>query len=245
MLKNRVHAILTKHGITIHATDIFGRRGIRSITEESTKLPAMDRIVLSDLMDRISDLKERERMLEDQMAAACEGKNSVRLLMTIPGINLYSASAISSEIDDVPRFPTKEKLAAYAGLVPRQDQSGNRDIKGHITKHGPSLLRFILVTAAHVTIRYSKKMKAKYLSLVRRLGKNRAIVAIARALLECIYVVLTRNIEFEDNTDSLTERKRKVMSMRAKNPRRFKDLEEVEKIFMKNRDQQKTDQLFS
>ena len=245
MLKNRVHAILTKHGITIHATDIFGRRGIRSITEESTKLPAMDRIVLSDLMDRISDLKERERMLEVQMAAACEGKNSVRLLMTIPGINLYSASAISSEIDDVPRFPTKEKLAAYAGLVPRQDQSGNRDIKGHITKHGPSLLRFILVTAAHVTIRYSKKMKAKYLSLVRRLGKNRAIVAIARALLECIYVVLTRNIEFEDNTDSLTERKRKVMSMRAKNPRRFKDLEEVEKIFMKNRDQQKTDQLFS
>ena len=90
--------------------------------------------------------------------------------MTIPGINLYSASAILSEIDDVSRFPTKEKLAAYAGLVPRQDQSGNRDIKGHITKHGPSMLRFILVTAAHVAIRYSKKMKAKYLSIVRRLG---------------------------------------------------------------------------
>ena len=81
------------------------------------------------------------------------------------------------------RFPTKEKLASYAGLVPRQDQSGNRDIRGHITKHGSSMIRFILVTAAHVTIRYSKKMKAKYLSLVRRLGKNRAIVAIARFIL--------------------------------------------------------------
>ena len=44
--KNRVHAILTRHGIIIHATDIFGRRGIRSILEESSKLPAMDRIVL-------------------------------------------------------------------------------------------------------------------------------------------------------------------------------------------------------
>ena len=143
------------------------------------------------------------------------------------------------------RFPTKEKLASYARLVPRQDQSGNRDIKGHITKHGSSMLRFILVTAAHVTIRYSKRMKAKYLGLVRRLGKNRAIVAIARILLECIYVMLTKNIEFEDNIDSLTERKMKAMSMRAKNPGRFKDIEEVEKIFMKKRDQHKTDQLFS
>ena len=79
--------------------------------------------------------------------------------MTIPGINLYSASAILSEIDDVTRFQTKEKLAAYAGLVPRQDQSGNRDIRGHITEHGPSILRYILVTAAHVTKGYSKKMK--------------------------------------------------------------------------------------
>ena len=60
MLKNRVHAILTRHGITIDAKDIFGRRGIRSIPEESSKMPPMDRIVLSDLLDRISDLKERE-----------------------------------------------------------------------------------------------------------------------------------------------------------------------------------------
>jgi transposase len=96
MLKNRVHSILTGHGITIHATDIFGRRGIRSILEESSKLTAMDRIVLSDLIERISDLKERERILEDQMAVACKGNTSMRLLMTIPGINLYSASAISS-----------------------------------------------------------------------------------------------------------------------------------------------------
>ncbi len=88
-------------------------------------------------------------------------------------------------------------------------------------------------------------MRAKYLSIVRKHGKNRPIVAIARIPLECIYVRLTWNIEFEDNIDGLTERKRKVMSMRANNPGRFKDLEEVEKKFMKERDQHKTDQLFS
>ena len=97
MLKNRVHSILTGHGITIHATDIFGRRGIISILEESSNLPDLDRIVLSDLIERISDLKERERILEDQMAVACEGNASLKFLMTIPGINLFSASAISSD----------------------------------------------------------------------------------------------------------------------------------------------------
>jgi transposase len=96
-----------RYGITIHTTDIFGRRGIRSILEESSKLPAIDRIVLSDLIERISGLKERERMLEDQMAAVCEGITSVRLLMAIPGTNVYSASVILSEIDNISIFQGK------------------------------------------------------------------------------------------------------------------------------------------
>ena len=79
-------------------------------------------------------------MVEGQMAIACNGNSSVRLLMTIPGINLYSASDLLSKIENTTRFPTKEKLADYAGLVPRQDQSGNRDIRGHRTKHGQSML---------------------------------------------------------------------------------------------------------
>ena len=54
-----------------------------------------------------------------------------------------------------------------------------------------------------------------------------------------------KQIVIETHSKKLTERKRKAMSMRAKNPRRFKDIEEVEKIFMKKRDQHKTDQLFS
>ena len=55
---------------------------------------------------------------------------NVNLLMTIPGMGIYSSAAIMSEIDDISRFDSKEKLAAYAGLVPRQDQSGSRDMRG-------------------------------------------------------------------------------------------------------------------
>ena len=92
---------------------------------------------------------------------------NVNLLMTIPGMGIYSSAAIMSEIDDISLFATKEKLAAYAGLVPRQDQSGNRDIKGHISKHGPSMLRFIMVNAAHIVVKYSDRMRRfTFLSLM-------------------------------------------------------------------------------
>ena len=56
------------------------------------------------------------------------------------------------------------------------------------------MLKFILVNAAHMAIKYSKKMKVKYLRLVRRLGKNRAIVAIARIFAERIWTMLSRGV---------------------------------------------------
>ncbi|MGC9176753.1 MAG: transposase, partial [Thermoplasmata archaeon] len=95
--------------------------------------------------------------------------------------------------------------------VPRQDQSGKTDRKGHITKEGPSMLRYLLVISAHTVIKYSKKMKEKYLSLVRRIGKNRAIVAIARILAETIFTILKKNADFVDEIISLTEKKLRKM----------------------------------
>ncbi|MGC8692892.1 MAG: transposase [Thermoplasmata archaeon] len=131
--------------------------------------------------------------------------------MTISGINVYIAVGILSEIGDINRFRTKEQLASYAGLVPKQDQSGKNDRKGHITKEGPSMLRYLLVISAHNVIKFSKKMKNKYLRLVRRIGKNRAIVAIARILLEHIFTMLKKNEDFIDEIIPLTERKLKKM----------------------------------
>ncbi len=164
--------------------------------------------------------------------------------MTISGMNLYSAPDITSKIDNVSRFATKE-IPTYTGLVPRQDQSGNRDIRGHITKHGPSMLRFILVNAAHIVIKYSKRLKSKYLSIVRRLGKNRAIVAIARILIEMIYTMLKKDEDFVDEIDALTERKMNSMRVRAENPSLIKKLDEVINFVKKKMIRDWPNELFS
>ena len=64
------------------------------------------------------------------------------------------------------------------------------------------MLRFILVNATHSVVKYSERIRRKYLSLVRRLRKNRAIVAIARILIEMIYTTLKKGEDFVDKIDA-------------------------------------------
>ena len=79
------------------------------------------------------------------------------------------------------------------------------------------MCKFVPVTTSHTAIKKSKKLRAKYLSIVRRVGRNRAIVAIARILTELIYTMLRNNTEFIDKIDSLTERKMRSMAEKARN----------------------------
>ena len=101
--------------------------------------------MLSDLLDEISRMIKNDR--------------NVNLLMSVPGIGIYSSAAIMSEIADISRFRSKEKLASFVELVPRQNQLGNQDIRGNITKQGSSRSGLILVTAALSVIKYSYRMK--------------------------------------------------------------------------------------
>jgi len=114
------------------------------------------------------------------------------LLTTIPGISYYSALLIKAEIGDVNRFPNKFKLVSYAGLCPSIKQSGNKEIKGHITKQGSRMLRWILIQCANVAIRHDDYLCSFYLRIKRRRGHNIAIVATARKMLVCIYYMLKR-----------------------------------------------------
>ena len=70
------------------------------------------------------------------------------LLLTIPGISWVLAYTIPAELGDINRFPTPRKLAGYSGLCPRVYQSGERDLRGPLSKQGPRYLRRALVEAA-------------------------------------------------------------------------------------------------
>ena len=196
--KNKVHALLTSYGMIIKATDPFGKKGLKEIDGYYNNLNYSDRIVLRSLLNDISFIKNREREIETQISSISDKGNDIKLLMTIPGINFYTAAGILSEIGTINRFLNKEKFASYTGLIPSEYSSGTKTVKGHITKHGPSLLRFFLVETVHSLIKFTKKFRSKYLSIVRRLGKKRSIIAIARILAETIYAMLKNNVKFVD-----------------------------------------------
>ena len=100
--------------------------------------------------------------------------------MTHPGVGALTALAFVLIIGKPSAFSAGKQVASYLGLVPLEDSSGNRRRLGHITKQGSSILRFLLVEAAQVTVRSVPEWRSKYFHLAMRRGRKIAKVAMAR-----------------------------------------------------------------
>jgi transposase len=116
----------------------------------------------------------------------------VQLLLSIPGVGPRTAEIIAAYLDDPHRFRNAAEVSAYAGLVPRQFQSGDVDRRGRISKRGPRLLRKLLVECAWCSLRYNRWSQSVYLRLTAggTTRKKIAIVALARKLLIRCWAVL-------------------------------------------------------
>ena len=113
--------------------------------------------------------------------------------MSLPGVGPNLVAAFIGYIGDGQRFKQKT-ITAYAGLVPRVDCSGDSNKYGPITKRGCTVLRRALVQAAWGLARSTNNgvLGIKYNQLLLTKGKSKAIVAIARKLLETMWILATR-----------------------------------------------------
>jgi len=100
---------------------------------------------------------------------------AARRLQTHPGVGSLTALAFVLIIGKADRFRCGKQIASYLGLVPLEDSSGSRRRLGHITKQGNSLLRFLLVEAAQVTVRSDPGWRSKYHHLMMRRGRKSAV----------------------------------------------------------------------
>jgi transposase len=92
---------------------------------------------------------------EASLDAIGSADERVRRLRSIPGVGPRTAEAVVAYLDDAGRFSSGKEVSAYAGLVPRQHQSGECDRRGRITRRGPGLLRKLLVECAWAMLRYN------------------------------------------------------------------------------------------
>jgi len=118
---------------------------------------------LLELLDRLNPtIAELSQAIEGEV----EKCPAVQQLMTHPGVGPLTALAFVLIIGDASRFRCGKQVASYLGLVPLEDSSWNRRRLGHITKQGSSILRFLLVEAAQVTVRSLPDWRCKYVHLM-------------------------------------------------------------------------------
>jgi len=117
---------------------------------------------------------------------------SVQQLQSIPGVGPRLAEAIVAYLDDPGRFVTGKQVSSYAGLTPKQYQSGSMDRQGRISGEGNVLLRSLLVEVSWVGLRYNSWMRETYTRLLRGSPSRKkiAITAVARKLLVRCWAML-------------------------------------------------------
>src|SRR6195256_4211003 len=149
---------------------------------------------LLELMDRLNPtITELTQAIEQEV----ENNPEAQRLRTHPGVGALTALAFVLIIGKAERFGCGKQVASYLGLVPLEESSGNRRRLGHITKQGSSMLRFLLVEAAQVTVRSDREWRSKYFHLAIRRGRKIAKVAMARRLAVQLFWMMRKEWNYE------------------------------------------------
>jgi transposase len=189
-VKNRTRSEFRKRDIGLDV-DLKTQKG-RKVASSLDVFEVNQNVELLDLIERQG--KEIEAVLRRKYGQA----KPVQLLMTIPGVGFVSALTLHAEICDVKRFSNPERLAHYAGLVPRVRQSGEHSTMGRESK-GDRWLKWILIEAAWSHVRFCPEghLARVFQNACRRKGNSKdAIKVVARKLVNVVWAVLTYEKEF-------------------------------------------------
>jgi transposase len=152
---------------------------------------------LLELLDRLNPIMGELTEAVEQEAEKCP---AAQRLMTHSGVGPLTALAFVLVIGRAERFGCAKQIASYLGLVPEEDSSGERRRLGHISKQGNSLLRFLLVEAAQVTVRSHQEWRSQFFHLAMRRGRKIAKVAMARRLAIRLYWMWRKQWNYEQLT---------------------------------------------
>jgi transposase len=143
---------------------------------------------------QIRDAQARIATLEAEIAAWCRRDDASRRLATIPGVGPITATAMAAT--DPSCFSSGRQLAAWLGLVPRQNSSGGKQRLAGISKQGDRYLRRLLVVGARTVIRYARSQAPVGVPwIVALLGRRPALVAavaLANKMARIAWAILAR-----------------------------------------------------
>ena len=207
-LTNQIGAVLLGYGYTVAtgAAENYERR------LGQLDLPLELRTLIAPLVALLIPLNEQIDELDHQMEARADAEPDAQRLQTIPGIGPLTSLTFLAVIDGAARFERAHSVMSYIGLVPREFSSGEKQLRGHITKAGSSRVRVMLVQAAQRIMRL-KNPKTTALctwaeGIAQRRGKRIAAVALARRLSGIMWAMLRDGTEYEARSQRSAEQSR-------------------------------------
>lgn len=195
-VKIRLRSLLLKTGHDYTGYDILGKSG-RAYCR-SLEVRECYRTALAHWCTQGEHLSRQLKALDQQLAGLAKSNPDAELLMTMPGVGLYSALLILAEIGEISRFKYSDQLVSWAGLAPRVDRSSDKVYRGPITKRGSKYLRWILTEDAHHAIKLSRRFGRKYTAVKSRRGPQKARIAVAAMMLRSMHWMLTHREPFKD-----------------------------------------------
>ena len=201
-LINQLRAVLLERGTTVPQ----GRRKLEQhldammASADDHSLSPRIRRLIGDMRAEWLELDRRIATFDNEFAAHARSDADARRLATIPGIGVLNATALLAAIGDGRTFACGRDLAAWLGLVPRQVTTGGKPRLVGITKRGNKYLRKLLIHGARAALpslaTSATPLGGWLRTLMQRVHKNAAVVALANKLARIVWVVLRRGEEF-------------------------------------------------
>ena len=198
--KNALRALLRGAGLVPpRHPDLWTKAGLAWLRRLA--LPTAPPQLRRDLLlEEVEALHRQVRRIEQQLGHRARQLPAVARLRSIPGVGIRTAEAVAAFVDDPDRFRSAKAVGRYLGLVPCQDQSGDRNRLGHITREGAPVVRQLLAEAAWQARRRSPTVRA-YFERVQRGDPQRqkvALVATAHYLVRVMWALLKRGASWEE-----------------------------------------------
>ncbi len=202
--KNRIKSMLSFFGISIpeqfsHSGRYWSHRFMAwlkevDLREESGNI-SME-LLLKELLHLRELILRTDRAIW-RLSKSGFYRDQVELLLTVPGVGRLTSMILLTELGNVSRFKSLDRLCSYFGLIPNVYGSGDTERIGEITKRGNGRLKRSLIESSWVAIRNDPALGLKYQELCTRMKGNKAIIRIARKLLNRIRYVLLNNTPYQ------------------------------------------------
>lgn len=204
-IKNQIHGMMLGYGIETKAAQLQSKKKRQELYKDLadqgySQFTASSLEVTLGILD---DLERQIKVIEKQLHTMLDEDETVRLLMTVPGIGFINASMIAAYTRDIERFGGDYKrFTSYLGLVPSVHNSNASVHLGRITKHGPQDLRTTFVQVAMGVIRQPQntgnwRLMEDYRRMKVEKGSGRAIIALTRKMARIVFVILNSRTEFD------------------------------------------------